>query len=65
MCVCVCVYVRVCACVCVCVCVCVQVKCLTLFVTHYPLIGDLQKCFPSAVANYHMAYLQVEDSSQS
>ncbi|XP_057381287.1 DNA mismatch repair protein Msh3-like isoform X2 [Daphnia carinata] len=38
-----------------------EVKCLTLFVTHYPAVVQLQKDIPTNVANYHMGYL-LEDA---
>ena len=41
-----------------------QVKCLTLFVTHYPLISQLESKYPSATANFHMAYIPVEDAGK-
>lgn len=34
-----------------------QVKSLTLFVTHYLPLCELEKTFPSHVGNYHMAFL--------
>eukprot|EP00455_Lapot_gusevi_P052871 TRINITY_DN8137_c0_g1_i2.p1 TRINITY_DN8137_c0_g1~~TRINITY_DN8137_c0_g1_i2.p1 ORF type:complete len:200 (-),score=39.97 TRINITY_DN8137_c0_g1_i2:119-718(-) len=34
-----------------------QTKCLTLFVTHYPLIGTLANQYPHLVTNYHMAFI--------
>lgn len=33
-----------------------QTKCITLFVTHYPAVVQLENDIPS-VANYHMGYL--------
>lgn len=36
--------------------------CVTLFVTHYPLIGGLRSEFPTAVGNYFMDFLSREDS---
>lgn len=42
-----------------------HVKSLTLFVTHYPSIGDVQKMHPKSVANYHMSYmLQPRDGDE-
>jgi DNA mismatch repair protein MSH3 len=35
----------------------VQIKCITLFVTHYPVIVQLENEFPGHVANFHMGYL--------
>uniref|UniRef100_W5KL83 DNA mismatch repair protein n=1 Tax=Astyanax mexicanus TaxID=7994 RepID=W5KL83_ASTMX len=34
-----------------------DVKCLTLFVTHYPPLCELEKLYPLHVGNYHMAFL--------
>ncbi|EFX62419.1 putative DNA mismatch repair ATPase Msh3, partial [Daphnia pulex] len=34
-----------------------QTKCITLFVTHYPVIVQLEDEFPGHVANYHMGYI--------
>ena len=34
-----------------------QVKSLTLFVTHYPPLCELERKHPEHVANYHMAFL--------
>lgn len=34
-----------------------QVRCLTLFVTHYPPLCELEKLYPCYVRNYHMAFL--------
>ncbi|XP_070542111.1 DNA mismatch repair protein Msh3-like isoform X2 [Ptychodera flava] len=34
-----------------------ELKCLTLFVTHYPMLAELEKTFPSSVGNYHMSFL--------
>ena len=42
-----------------------QVKSLVLFVTHYPLLTELEQRYPLIVANYHVAYVEVEDSSKS
>ena len=42
----------------------VQVKCLTLFVTHYPLLGELETKHPGAVGNFHMAYVEAEEFSE-
>ena len=30
---------------------------MMLFVTHYPPLADLERLFPSHVANYHMSFL--------
>ncbi|XP_069483651.1 DNA mismatch repair protein Msh3 isoform X2 [Ambystoma mexicanum] len=40
-----------------------QVACLTLFVTHYPPVCELEKVYPKYVGNYHMAFLVTEDES--
>ncbi|XP_036454840.1 DNA mismatch repair protein Msh3 [Colossoma macropomum] len=34
-----------------------DVRCLTLFVTHYPPLCELEKLYPQHVGNYHMAFL--------
>ena len=39
-----------------------QVRCLTLFVTHYPVIVELEEKYPLSVGNFHMAYVEVEDA---
>jgi hypothetical protein len=36
-----------------------QIRCLTLFVTHYPLLANLSVLFPRVVENYHMAFMTV------
>ncbi|XP_053147197.1 DNA mismatch repair protein Msh3 isoform X2 [Hemicordylus capensis] len=36
---------------------------LTLFVTHYPPVCELEKVYPRQVGNYHMAFLVNEDDS--
>lgn len=42
-----------------------QVQSLTLFVTHYPSVCELEQLYPDTVGNYHMAFLlNEEDSSQ-
>ncbi|KAI1239626.1 hypothetical protein IHE44_0011046 [Lamprotornis superbus] len=38
-----------------------DVQALTLFVTHYPSVCELQRLYPRAVGNYHMAFLLSED----
>ena len=40
-----------------------QVKSFILFVTHYPLLAELEPKYPETVANFHMAYVEVEESS--
>jgi len=42
-----------------------QVKCLTLFVTHYPPLCELELLYPQHVGNYHMAFLLNEPESTS
>ena len=39
-------------------------KCLTLFVTHYPVLADLETQFPDAVGNYHMSFILSEDNGE-
>ena len=34
-----------------------QVKALTLFVTHYPPLCELEHVYPEHVSNHHMAFL--------
>ena len=76
MCVCTSTCAHACACVCVCVCVVpyllvnallafLQVRSYVLFVTHYPLLAELEQTYPQTVANFHMAYVEVESSSKS
>lgn len=40
-----------------------QVESLTLFVTHYPSVCELEKMYPEKVGNYHMAFLVNEEES--
>ncbi|XP_060057082.1 DNA mismatch repair protein Msh3 isoform X2 [Erinaceus europaeus] len=40
-----------------------DVKSLTLFVTHYPPVCELEKCYSQHVGNYHMGFLVNEDDS--
>ncbi|XP_067294282.1 DNA mismatch repair protein Msh3 [Pseudorasbora parva] len=42
-----------------------DVKCLTLFVTHYPPLCELEHLYPQHVGNYHMAFLLNEPESTS
>nr|XP_033781367.1 DNA mismatch repair protein Msh3 isoform X3 [Geotrypetes seraphini] len=37
---------------------------LTLFVTHYPPVCELEKAYPEYVGNYHMAFLVTEEESE-
>ncbi|CAH6787513.1 Msh3 [Phodopus roborovskii] len=41
-----------------------DVKSLTLFVTHYPPVCELEKLYPEQVGNYHMGFLVNEDESK-
>ncbi|XP_028616023.1 DNA mismatch repair protein Msh3 isoform X2 [Grammomys surdaster] len=41
-----------------------DVKSLTLFVTHYPPVCELENCYPEQVGNYHMGFLVTEDESK-
>ncbi|XP_037015185.2 DNA mismatch repair protein Msh3 isoform X1 [Artibeus jamaicensis] len=41
-----------------------DVKSLTLFVTHYPPVCELEKNYPQQVGNYHMGFLVSEDESR-
>nr|XP_032649861.1 DNA mismatch repair protein Msh3 [Chelonoidis abingdonii] len=41
-----------------------DVESLTLFVTHYPSVCDLEKIYPEQVGNYHMAFLVNEEESE-
>lgn len=36
---------------------------LTLFVTHYPSVCELENVYPEKVGNYHMAFLVNEEES--
>ncbi|XP_027719984.1 DNA mismatch repair protein Msh3 [Vombatus ursinus] len=40
-----------------------DVESLTLFVTHYPPVCELEKTYPQWVGNYHMGFLVNEDES--
>ncbi|KAJ8414872.1 hypothetical protein AAFF_G00023950 [Aldrovandia affinis] len=42
-----------------------DVKSLTLFVTHYPPLCELERVFPAHVGNYHMAFLLNEPDGQA
>ena len=37
-----------------------QVKSLTLFVTHYPLLAQLERLYPGTAGNFHMSYVEAE-----
>ncbi|XP_048187040.1 DNA mismatch repair protein Msh3 isoform X1 [Perognathus longimembris pacificus] len=41
-----------------------DVKSLTLFVTHYPPVCELEKSYTQQVGNYHMGFLVNEDESK-
>ncbi|XP_074184883.1 DNA mismatch repair protein Msh3 [Rhinolophus sinicus] len=41
-----------------------EVKSLTLFVTHYPPVCELEKSYSQQVGNYHMGFLVNEDESK-
>ncbi|XP_047411471.1 DNA mismatch repair protein Msh3 isoform X1 [Sciurus carolinensis] len=41
-----------------------DVKSLTLFVTHYPPVCELEKSYAQQVGNYHMGFLVSEDESK-
>lgn len=40
-----------------------HVASLTLFVTHYPPVCELEKVYPEHVGNYHMGFLVTEDEN--
>ncbi|XP_017928384.1 DNA mismatch repair protein Msh3 isoform X5 [Manacus vitellinus] len=40
-----------------------DVESLTLFVTHYPLVCELEQLYPDKVGNYHMAFLVNEEET--
>lgn len=40
-----------------------KVGCLTLFVTHYPNLAEIEKSFPRHVTNSHMAFMTSNDGS--
>ncbi|XP_013390152.1 DNA mismatch repair protein Msh3-like [Lingula anatina] len=42
-----------------------EVKCLTLFVTHYPILSTLETLLPGCVANYHMSFMLGNDTTSS
>ncbi|XP_069792575.1 DNA mismatch repair protein Msh3 [Narcine bancroftii] len=42
-----------------------DVTSLTLFVTHYPPVCELEKLYPQNIRNYHMAFLLNEDDDQN
>ncbi|KAK3610245.1 hypothetical protein CHS0354_022309 [Potamilus streckersoni] len=38
-------------------------KCLTLFVTHYPMLAEFENLYPDHVGNYHMSFFLNEEES--
>lgn len=40
-------------------------RCMSLFVTHYPKIADIQNEFPGSVAAYHVSYLTSSKDARS
>ncbi|KAK4699369.1 DNA mismatch repair protein MSH3, partial [Phenoliferia sp. Uapishka_3] len=40
-----------------------KLHCLTLFITHYPQLGDIARTYPEEVKCYHMACLEEEQAS--
>lgn len=42
-----------------------DVKSLTLFVTHYPPVCELERSYPGQVGNYHMGFLVTGDEGQA
>ncbi|XP_064608529.1 DNA mismatch repair protein Msh3-like [Liolophura sinensis] len=38
-----------------------QVKCLTLFVTHYPSLAEFEKIYPEHVNNFHMSFMLLDE----
>ncbi|XP_066274176.1 DNA mismatch repair protein Msh3-like isoform X1 [Branchiostoma lanceolatum] len=41
-----------------------EVKCLTLFVTHFPPLGELEALYPESMCNYHMAFLVINQGQE-
>ncbi|KAJ8030059.1 DNA mismatch repair protein Msh3 [Holothuria leucospilota] len=41
-----------------------EVKCITLFVTHYPPLAELEQQYEGTVGNYHMAFLLHQDNEK-
>jgi len=37
-----------------------NIKCFTIFVTHYPLLAQLEQVHPKTVGNHHMAFMEHE-----
>ncbi len=42
-----------------------HVRCLTLFVTHYAILANIDQELPGRVGNYHMSFLENDDHHQS
>ncbi|EHB09685.1 DNA mismatch repair protein Msh3, partial [Heterocephalus glaber] len=42
-----------------------DIKSLTLFVTHYPPLCELERSYPGQVGNYHMGFLVTKDEGQA
>lgn len=40
----------------------IQIKCVTLFVTHYPAVVQLADLYPDRISSHHMGYLLDEDT---
>ena len=39
-----------------------HIDCFTFFVTHYPILAQLEHAYPGKVGNYHMAFFEEEKS---
>ena len=42
-----------------------NVQCYTLFVSHYPSVLELEGLHPSCVANFHVAFIQSNETEES
>ncbi|XP_077988845.1 DNA mismatch repair protein Msh3-like [Glandiceps talaboti] len=42
-----------------------EVRCLTLFVTHYPSLAELEQAFPDNISNHHMSFLVHDDKDDN
>ncbi|EGG20765.1 mutS like protein [Cavenderia fasciculata] len=40
-----------------------QLKCFCLFVTHYPLLSQIENMYPQNVSNYHMSFLEEQQNN--
>jgi len=40
-------------------------KCFTLFVTHYPLLAELEQKYQTQIGNYHMSFLEDKDKGDN